>query len=335
MSNKAFYLALVAIALVLVEWIWLSWSVGRRQGELAEEVRYLQQEVARLQSGRLAAAGEVGSTGPVEFASANERDDALYQALKRLGDKSIIKRYQAGMTIREYGPRAALELVELVRSGNSDARQAALLLLNDVASPAALAELRQLVQPALARPDGAGAGEGGADLSPKTVAGMLAVLGRHHDAAAVPLFKLALESKEESVRLAGIVGLRRQDSIEALPELVRHLHGERPLVAKEVEKAVQSFCRHDPEQFVQSLSAAPAKSRFRVAALLGKDPSAAALQALRRMGTDADPRVALGVKRLLQLRQAKTPKSSADSTDAGTYTTELQKLEAAVAEGLK
>jgi HEAT repeat protein len=335
MSNKAFYLAQVAIGLVLVEWIWMSWSVDRRQNELVEEIRYLQQEVARLQSGRLAGVGEVGSTGPVELAPADGRDDALYQALKRLGDKSIIKRYQAGMTIREYGPRAALELVELVRSGNSDARQAALLLLNDVASPAALAELRQQVQPALTSTDGAGAGEGAANLSPKNVAGILAVLGRHHDAAAVPLFKSALKSKEESVRLAGIVGLRRQDSIEALPELVKHLQGERPLVSKEVEKAVQSFCRHDPEQFVQSLSSAPAKSRFRVAALLGKDPSAAALQALRRMGADADPRVALGVKRLLQLRQAKSSNNRAETAGQGDYSSELQKLEAAVAEGLK
>ena len=301
--NAPLVLAVVAVGLCALEWLWLSWRHDTQLARVREEIAYLKTELSAIQRQAL-------PHSATDFETDEPDEERLARALERLASKNIIDRYQAGLTVREHGDLAVPGLLELVNGASRNAREAALIILAGLESPAALPGLRKLAAGYFA--------EGAEDppspsprLDPETVAGVLGVLARTGDREALPLFRKALASDEETVRAAAIVGLRRTAGYEALPELVARLGSERHVVHQELERALRSLCRSDPEKFGQMLAVLPPASRFAVVTFLSRDSSPAATAALKGQVEDEDPRVALGAARALAMRGDGSGRSAA------------------------
>ncbi|MBT3378351.1 MAG: HEAT repeat domain-containing protein [Lentisphaerae bacterium] len=318
-QKNAVSIASLALSLCVLEWVWLDWRFDGKIHGLREDLAYLQGELAAMQD------RDWSGEHP---AKPERSDEQLRRALERLGRRNILDRYQAGMTVRAYGERAVPELVELVRSGSSRARESALVILGDLESPTATPHLREIASLYFASSSSTGSPSCSAAPvpSPKTVAAILGLLAGMKDQEALPLFRHGLKSPEESVRTAAIVGMRRFGSVDLLPELLGRLGKEKRLVHKQLEEAIRGLCHRDPGNFSRGLKDAPPSSRFALVKLLSQDRSAAALQVLRTLTKDGDPRVALGATRVLVLRGDTSSRAVAERLAADAPTEELQGL---------
>jgi len=318
-SHKiAAVVAVGALALIALEWLWLDWRWGRQVAELREEIAFLRGDVAALQNRRWQ--GE----HPAEPELTEER---LQRALTKLDSKNVLDRYQAGLTVKEYGKHALPGLLETVRRGSSRAGGSALAVIADLECPEALPELREIVGAYLA---GTGPASGEADAGPlpdrKTATAILGILARMEDEEASALFQQGLDDPEESVRAACIVGLRRLGGVEFVPALLGRLGKEQRLVHQELEKTICSLSRRAPDRLVDLLGDMPPKTRFTLAAVLGRDRSSATMKVLRALTGDADPRVALAAAKFLGKRGDQSGRAVAERLATEAPTGELQGL---------
>ncbi|MBN2450554.1 MAG: hypothetical protein JXR77_09190 [Lentisphaeria bacterium] len=317
--------ALGIAVLLAVQAAWFSWRLEKAEGAWRAETTFLKQEIVRLQ--------RAGGRLDAEATDPERREEHLREALRRLESRNLVDRYQAALVVREYGARAIPELIERIRGDSSRAREAALLLLAKIdGAQQGLPELRAMADAGL---------NGTADATgfrpdPKTLAAILGLLAQQEDRDSLGLFRGAIDSPEEVVRGAALLGLRQLKAIEAVPELLERLGQEREVANRQLRRTILALCRENPDAFVDRIGALAPKQRFEVVRLLGDDDSAAAVRTLRRMTADGDPRVALGAAHVLAKRGDRTGEPAAKAiAQRNDLDAELQRVASEVERLLK
>lgn len=320
-----------AIAVLLLQGYWLDWRWSQREAALRTELQDLQAAIG-------AAQGRALATTPPATEAPSASDERMQRAVKRLDSKNLVERYQAGMTLREYGERAVPELLALVRTGSGSTRQAALLILADIRSPKAAADLRTLAGGALSCNAVAQTGtsrDASTPLDTKTLAAVLGILARTQDEMSLPLLRQALKHPDERVRAAAVVGLREFDAAtDVLPELVARLGKEKDMTQGELEKTILRLCHQAPDAFAAKLTAVPPESRFSITTLLAKDASATATAVLRQLTRDRDQRVALSAAAMLARRGDSAGRLLAEQVAGGSVSPDLRAIAADILKSL-
>lgn len=288
-DRLALSLAVLALVVVLLQSQWQSWRLRTQTGELREQLNFVTSELAHLQKASL----------PPDAKEDADADPArLAHALDRLGSRDIVKRYQAGLTVREFGDEAVPALLELAEGGDARSRESALLLLAQLDAKPVLPDLRELAGKALMPDRETVSGE---PLGDSETAALLAILARHADAESLPLFQAGLAADAESVRGAAVLGARRLSAPALVPALAARLGKERHALAQQIEQTLCQTCRAQPTAFREQLATLPPKTRYEVGRVMSADPSASTRETLRELSHDPDQRVAIGAARFLAL----------------------------------
>jgi len=210
---------------------------------------------------------------------------SLERSLRKLQSGSIIDRYNAGRKVKRFGEKAIPGLLEIVEKGDSNARKTALFILADLESPAALPGLRKLAS---------------SSVDKSVRAGSLGILSKLRDPQAEDVFLNALSDPEKEVRSIALTGVRRLNTLKALPLLLKMTkRKENQMVSKEIEKTIVSLTKRDSDRLAAEIKLLTPKKKFTLLRILSKDQNQQLTHVLRDFLGDADPRVALGAARLL------------------------------------
>ena len=311
-------LTAVALLAVVVHWDWQTSARRKDVDELKNQIALLSAEVTYLRNRK----------GSDEDEPKEPDQGQMQDALARLGDGDILKRYRAALKVERYGDAAVPELFELVKGDDRKARESALLLLGQANVESILPELRDLVRRSLAPTK---TGPPANPMSKTEIAALLGILARQEDAESTPLFRLGLESTGEPIRVAAILGARRLLQPELVPALVARLSKERRPLASQIEGVLCATCNKAPDSFRTVLRKLPPKSRYEVARSLSTNPSRNCRAMLRELGSDPDPRVSSAATRLLE----KPVRASGDEGEHTKHQSEARQIADSLLKELK
>lgn len=294
--------AIVVVAIIALASYAILWYQAATIEQLHENVASLRSSVDAMHHKllRLTAKVDRAEWAPVESTNSSDDSEApldIASALRELSSKNLVKRYNAGRALKQAGPAAVPGLLDVIASGNSPARKAALFIIGDMRDRSALPRIREL---AVQSHD------------EYVRAGCIGLLAKMRDEDATSILVDALRDPAREVRSAAVAGIRRLDVYAALPSLLEMLAKEKDVLAREIEKTLLSLARSDVAEFGKALQSLPPELRFQVLTIVDSDKSTRVDELLKTSLADTDPRVALASARLLAKRGDASGKSIAE-----------------------
>ena len=283
-KSSLFFLIVAALGIAGVLTIILQqrWELERIQSELKE----LRSSLDIIDQKLFSLSLKTDVVGHPQNQSVDS-EGLLERSLGKLGSNNLIESYRAAQTVKRFGSKAIPGLLDLVANGNGHARKAALALLGYFKDPTTVSYLREF---ALSASDNV------------VRAGALGILAKMRDRGAKEIFLQKLKDSEKEVRQAAVIGVRRLQICEAIPELIQLQSKERGFLANEVEKTLITLAKKDRKNTLEEIETLPPSLRFLAVQILSKDNSGEVVNLLKDLLHDDDPRVALGSARILSER---------------------------------
>ncbi len=297
-----------ALALCFLQLMWFNWRFQRQNERLQQDIEFLKAEICHLQSQEIPNAQAVSSN-----------EDQLYAALARLGDKNMLTRYQAAMTVRRYEKRAVPELVRLLNEADKRSRESAVILLGQMDCDSVLSDLRQYVDDFLQHPQQEDADE-------KLAAAIIGILAKEKDEGALQIFKKAFHYDSTAIQAAAAAGLRRLEAVESLAMLIESLEKTNSVVRREIEKTVLAFCRETPAMVLEEISNLVPRHRFQIVRLLSADKSAGAQKIMNKLKKDEDSRISSAAGYVLSAQRDQIAPQEKDKQEGKVPNKLLEKL---------
>ncbi|MEA2013308.1 MAG: HEAT repeat domain-containing protein [Verrucomicrobiota bacterium] len=316
-KNKLYLLAIFIFSFFV--WIW-TWDVSSsRYHNIKKELDYLKADLAAIQNQNLP-----------EIKKVIDDDTRLTKALERLDSKNIITRYQAGMTIKEFGIEAVPELTYRIQKGSSRERQASILILKGLElDTESFNILKMIAEESIDKTTEKKQKNNDSkqnNISSREVAAIIGILTETKDNSLLPILKKGLKSSDETIRITSASGLRKFNNTDIIPELIELLGKERKMVVKEIEKTILAICRKNPEKFINDLNKLNSNQKYKLCRLLKKGKSVATMRVLKQMINDSDQRIALTAAHMLSLRGNKSGKKVAQDIISDNSSSQLHDI---------